>query len=916
MNTAVGNRTVNSATAQWEQSVYASSGGQPAWGKLTARPIDGCAPGRHPLVDHMLDVAATFLVISRCPAVERALCQLAGLTAPMSEVLRWRLAVLAFLHDFGKANAGFQVKQFEHPPAGWPQPCGHVDECLLVFAPDHPFFTQLDELLPLHDICRWGNESVGQNLLLASISHHGRPVQDPNSARAQRQIWRPIFAADGTLIYDPAVAVAQMGQALRQHFAPAFASADSAPPWPDRPAFIHLFAGLVQLADWLGSDTRFFPFTAPGEQRGHTVWQRARDAVQAIGLDPNAARAALQNQALSFEQVFKVPSARPLQTVLGQPGQGALLILESETGSGKTEAALWHFAQLFQRGEVDSLYFALPTRVAASQLYQRLCEFAQQVWPNDLERPVAVRALAGYESVNDAEKKARLPDFSVLWADHPDEQTAHRRWAAETPKRFLAAPLAVGTVDQALMAGLQVRHAHLRQALLSRSLLVVDEVHASDAYMTRLSTHLLRAHLAAGGRALLLSATLGSVARALYQSVALGRTRPLAPPPLSEACGLPYPAWCGSGAPVAIASTGRSKSVHWKGLPLIAQPEAVAALALTAARQGARVLVVRNTVPTAVATFEAVVAAGGEALLFQVEGRPTLHHGRFSPCDRPVLDAVVQLQLGKSRQGTQGCIVIGTQTLEQSLDIDADLLITDLCPMDVLLQRLGRLHRHARPASERPATFANAQAWVLWPEGGELTPLLHRSQFGLGRFHQGGGVYPDLRILEATRRLVAAQPCIEIPADNRQLVEQATHPQALRVIEEEGGPSWVQHGQLITAETLAQRNTATQVELPFDAWFDDPDTQKRLSFPGTEEHITTRLGAADGVLTFDPPPIGPFGQPVPRLNLRRHLLPRGWDESVMPTQLTALSNGFEFQLGSARYRYDPKGLQLLSKEPT
>ena len=309
-----------------------------AWGKFAPHR----APRTHPLVDHMLDVAACFLSISRTPAVDRALCRLAGWTSPLPEVFRWRLAALAFLHDFGKANAGFQVKQFDHVPAGWPRPCGHVDECLLVFAPDHPFFAQLDELLPLQEICSWGDESVGQNLLLASISHHGRPVQEPNSALTQRQIWAPVFAPDGALIYEPAAAVAQMGQALRQHFAPAFVSADAAPPWPDQPAFVHLFAGLVQLADWLGSDTRFFPFTAPGEERGQTVWQRAQDAVHAIGLDPTAARAALKNHALSFEQVFKVPSARPLQRVLGQPRQGALLILESETGSGKTEAALWH----------------------------------------------------------------------------------------------------------------------------------------------------------------------------------------------------------------------------------------------------------------------------------------------------------------------------------------------------------------------------------------------------------------------------------------------------------------------------------------------------------------------------------------------------------------------------------------------
>ena len=167
----------------------------------------------------------------------------------------------------------------------------------------------------------------------------------------------------------------------------------------------------------------------------------------------------------------------------GGTSWGPLLILESETGSGKTEAALWRFAQLFQAGKVDSLYFALPTRVAASQLYERTLKFAANMWQaTGQEPPLVVRALAGYESA-DGQNVQKLPHFKVLWADNPDEQKAHTRWAAESSKRFLAAPLAVGTIDQALLGALQVRHAHMRHGLLSRSLLVVDEVHASDAYM-------------------------------------------------------------------------------------------------------------------------------------------------------------------------------------------------------------------------------------------------------------------------------------------------------------------------------------------------------------------------------------------------------------------------------------------------
>ena len=125
------------------------------------------------------------------------------------------------------------------------------------------------------------------------------------------------------------------------------------------------------------------------------------------------------------------------------------------------------------------MYFALPTRVAATQLYERVQAFVQRVWPADVA-PVVVRALPGYTAA-DGHGYEPLPGFQVLWHDEPGDDAAERRWAAESPKRYLAATIAVGTVDQALLGALQIKHAHLRQAMLSRSLLVVDEVHASDA---------------------------------------------------------------------------------------------------------------------------------------------------------------------------------------------------------------------------------------------------------------------------------------------------------------------------------------------------------------------------------------------------------------------------------------------------
>lgn len=878
-----------------------------AWGKLSREKLGQA--DEHPLLDHMTDVAACFLALAECSGVRRAMEDTAGRTLEVADLQR--LAVLVFLHDIGKANAGFQSRRWqlpERPPGGWPTaPFGHGPEGWelisgRVLNAEHYAFG-----LPIAEIVSWGDIAVCE-LLHASISHHGRPL-GVSPGKEFEGVWKPVLDSTGVVLYDPAATLVSMGERLKQSYPLAFT--DCGQPLPDQPAFVHLFAGLVQLADWLGSDTRtgFFPYTAVDEDRAQTAASRAKYAVQTIGLDVSNWRSQLLAQPLTFSAAFSVPDARLMQLAAADLSLGNIVVLEAETGSGKTEAALWRFVQLFEAGKVDSLYFALPTRVAASQLYQRVFELVKRLWPKDA--PVVVRALPGYEAA-DGQDKISLPDFKVHWPDHPADERAHQRWVAESPKRFLAATIAVGTIDQALLGALKVRHAHLRHALLTRSLLVVDEVHASDAYMTVLLEKLLQAHLNAGGQAMLLSATLGSSARTRFLSIGIAKKQ--APPSIAQACAAPYPAVGSRDAAGihlrSVAGNPQHKTVHWEVLDAMDDPMCIATLAAQAAAQGARVLVVRNTVPSAVATLNALEqlnAAQCGDWLFKVNGISTVHHSRYSRQDRPLLDQAVEVQLGKTRRDKKGRVIIGTQTVEQSLDIDADLLITDLCPIDVLLQRLGRLHRHARAEDERPEGYRHPRAWVLTPKDHDLTPLLARSRNGLGRFHDGGGVYPDLRMIEATKRLIQAQPTRQIPADNRWLVEHATHTEALQSIEKELGPDWVKLSQDIEGDTGARRVTGHLHTLPFDDAFGD------VVFPDGDEKIATRLGATDRLVTFEPPQPGPFMQPVKQLALRHHQIPKGISPDALPVDISVLpgSAGFEFVLGKTRYRYSRFGLERL-----
>ena len=640
------------------------------FGKLGySRKFDASSGHIHRLEHHSADVAACFEALLRDPVLRARFVQAAGADG-FSDTTAARLTFLAYLHDFGKLNAGFQFKvrrQNELPRRG-PQRAGHIAEALLCFDQ-----SDICTLLGLHDIVnKWGAGVVP--LLYAMLAHHGRPARRPTqSGGGPPELWRP-FAG-----YDPRATARLLGELGRRWFPDAFGDG---PPMPDEPALAHLFAGVVALADQLGSDENVFEYEPDPEP--HYIERARRIATEVVRskgflrIDWPTDAAAADVRTL-FDYVAPRPSQR---AVSAAPLDRPLLILESETGSGKTEAAVLRFAGLWRAGLVDGLYFAVPTRAAAKQLHGRVRGGLDRLLP-PAAHAQTVLAVPGYLVAGAAEGR-RVEKFEVFWEDEPDEETRLARWSAESARKFLSAPAAVGTVDQVLLAGLRVKWAHFRAASLSRSLLVVDEVHASDAYMTELLFGVLRGHLALGGHALLMSATLGSAARSKFMS---SSARSSLPAP-HDAEDTPYPALtlAGDGASetCAITGGGPTKSVLMRLVPILGESVAIARSAVAAARDGAKVLVIRNTVNSAQDVFGAVLEQRGEdgGLLLEVAHGPALHHSRFAAEDRRLLDDAVEQAIGKGDRPPGGMIVIGTQTLEQSLDIDADLLISDLCPVD------------------------------------------------------------------------------------------------------------------------------------------------------------------------------------------------------------------------------------------
>jgi CRISPR-associated endonuclease/helicase Cas3 len=854
------------------------------WGKLERDPATNEVVRWHPLVDHCADVAACSEGLLGLPTWRRRLARLLG-CLDLDRVTQARLTVMAALHDLGKFNVGFQAKG--RPELG--VTAGHVTQGLAAVGA---------AVLPAVEILGdWGPGATG--LLVSAICHHGRPYSFAAAGGHEPALWKP--KAD----LDPIAGVANLVEKCRAWFPLAF---DAEPGGlAENAGFEHAFAGLIMLADWIGSDNRTFAYSEYGDgDRLLFARAKAREFFAESWLEIGGARRSDGADLDAFTRI--APSAfhpRPVQTAMLElpiEHAGSITILESETGSGKTEAALAHFVTLFSASAVDGLYFALPTRTAATQMYERVLEATRHAF---MTPPPVVLAVPGYLRVDGARGERRLlPQFSVLWPD--ENRFRYRAWAGEWPKRYLASCIAVGTIDQVLLSALRVGHAHLRATALLRQLLVVDEVHASDSYMARILEEVLARHRRAGGHALLLSATLGAETRMRL----LRPQERLSLPTLEEAVRAAYPLISHQGVheiAFAVRDQSGNRVVTVDSSPWLEDYDGVAAHALDAACDGAKVLVVKNTVADCIETQNAIEAVAtarhATAVLFTCEEVPAPHHARFARVDRKVLDRALIALIGKDRS-FEGCVVVATQTVQQSLDLDADYLVTDLCPMDVLLQRIGRLHRHTRT---RPRGFESARARVVVPANRDLAVLLGDS--GRARHHHGlGTVYDDLRMLEATWRLIEERRPWRIPEMSRLLVERSVHSSALNAISASGGGNWQAHEQ----QTLGtQRGETRQADLNIVDWT-TPYSETTFS---EDVRIPTRLGEEDRSVRFAQPFESPFGLSVDELTV-----PGRWTLGVSPTEVSArnirtINRVTTFQFGDKQFLYDRLGLRLDKQNP-
>lgn len=808
------------------------------WGK--ARPGDDDSAGYHLLPYHCLDVAAVGVsYLRQSPALLKTFFSLLGCTD--TAFLSWAAYWLA-LHDLGKFSEAFQsqrpdlIKALKGRDPNASKQYSERHDSLGFWLWESGLGA---ELLPLIGINNSRSAQRGlKSWLQAVTGHHGMPPKSLGAQSVDFFFCKPDkqiageFAADLADVLLTAEAKSIPEIVSSKHFS----DVSEVLSW--------WFAGVTVLADWLGSNTDFFPYrNQPEDLRNYwkCAQKRADTALMASGVLPSVI-APDQSFSDFFPQIAETSPLQQWAMSVEIASEPQIYLLEDVTGAGKTEAALMLAYRLMAKGLASGFFIGLPTMATANAMYARVAKVYSRLFGEKASLVLA----HGFKRLVEEFALSVLPTGTVENDRRQQDETASARcaaWLADHNKRSLLAAAGVGTIDQALLAVLHSKHQSIRLLGLFNKVLFVDEVHACDAYMQGVLESLLEFHARTCGSVILLSATLPNhMKQALLDAYAKGRNLSEAPAvtslayPLATQWQTHEPA-LNETSFASRASVSRTVNVHYE-----ADISKVFEHINNALEQGQCVGWIRNTVADAMSAYQ------------QLQGmvpprNMTLFHARFAMQDRLDKEAAVLESFGKESDEKQraGRLVIATQVAEQSLDVDFDVLITDLAPIDRVLQRAGRLQRHVRDARGNrlmengakdgrmpPCLWVYAPAWTTEPGATWYSKP----------FLKAAGVYPHHGQLWLTAKALQ-KSSFTMPDDARNLMESVFSPQAIY-------PDGLQRSSLtadgaaMSEASLAQQNTLKilggYARGDSGDWWSEAKTPSRLG----EETMTVMLAKCDG----------------------------------------------------------------------
>jgi len=588
------------------------------------------------------------------------------------------VALLAALHDLGKISPGFQMKCQK-----WLE-VNELKERAIRYGwdglePDHAKVTQFS-------VQRWLSacfnlEAPTANSLAAAVAaHHGRVLcspagrgmrSDPGRGLVDNDAWeekrRETANALSKIFFDDATLLRNLNVDMN---APGL--------W--------WLAGLTSVADWIGSDESFFP-----ADKTLSLESSHASAVAALGTIGFEKLPLIHG--MDFHELFGfTPNDMQTQAIqtIRQPGT---YVIEAPMGIGKTEAALACAYHLMCAGLADGIYFALPTQTTSNRIHSRFKKFADVI----CAQAPATRLIHANSWLS-TELNPTAPSATLRASE---DARVGRDWFASA-KRALLAPFGVGTVDQALLSVVAAKHFFVRRFALAGKVVVLDEVHSYDIYTGTLIRELCRTLEELGCTVILLSATLTPERR----NELLGNTVSVSDETFEE----PYPLISGR------ATGGVAISPHATEAPApidvhlqFGKEDDLLREVWACAKAGMCVLWICDTVSAAQRVYQHFAG------LHMKDGglEIGLLHSRFPLYRREALEDYWMEALGKDGEEKgkrpKGCVLVSTQVVEQSVDLDADMMVSELAPTDMLLQRVGRLWRHLRVP--RPAQ--RADLWIV-----------------------------------------------------------------------------------------------------------------------------------------------------------------------------------------------------------
>jgi CRISPR-associated endonuclease/helicase Cas3 len=709
----------------------------------------------HLLLYHLVDVGQVALLMWQKVLTDSIRQHLAGLLDLSVTETGQFIAFIAALHDLGKAGPAYQKKYAPNWLLNDLKAAGFQLE-----SPDGK--KAFEKTFPHATVSTWVLEAFlpeylglekkfARKIAVALGGHHGSWPAATAIDRLEREseTWdslrRDLFWEVRTVFHPPTNVTPPTNKT-------------------DLNIFLTIVSGVVSVADWVGSRNKeCFGFVEQAMSTRQYALRSADKARQSLedlgwfGWQPTG-------QTPNFGEVFayldfKAPrqvQARVIEATQNMPVP-SLVILEAPTGIGKTEAALYLADSWLQRHAGRGLYVAMPTQATSNQMYGRVGEFLSQRYP---DQPLNYHLVHGQAAWQD-ELKNKI-ELQTVGDNERSAAVQAESWF--TPrKRTLLAPFSVGTVDQTFLSILQTRHFFVRLFGLSHKVIIFDEVHAYDTFMSTLFERLLTWLNAIGTSVIILSATLPAESRRrLVEAYTNGQTLTqsgeypcltlAAPAREPEIVELPKPA----DVTVQLAwGVGR-------------EPKDILAYLDRELAGGGCAAVICNTVGRAQEIYKALDASRKAGTLDIPKDDLILFHARFLPVWRKDIEQKVLAKFGKpdkdgkSANRPHKAIVVATQVIEQSLDLDFDLMLTDVAPIDLIIQRAGRLHRHERSETKRHGL----------PRRLVIIDPVEIADDGLPKFEIDEYVYARYVLLRSYYALKAKGDRAIFPADTTHLIEQ------------------------------------------------------------------------------------------------------------------------------------------------